>query len=262
MTFGTRIVNGTRIREHAEWPWNVALFKRRRPSDEPAYICGATLISSSALLTAAHCVTAYATSNAGRPAHYTAVLAPVSSEFSHNPAKQLAPIASIHVHENYNHRTLEADIAILRLGAEVAPSVEAYPICVPSVGQELVERAQTRVGSVGTVLGFGLDASSKISTTLQATRLPIVAPRECWEVSNLFPTVAQLCAGLRGTALCNGDSGGGFVFRQPDGAFFIQGVVSHGEHGQESPACDPNKYAILTRVGAFKAWIEEVLTFS
>ena len=139
-----------------------------------------------------------------------------------------------------------------------------YPVCIPNREQEPIERTQTRVGSVGTVLGFGFydSTSRKISPTLQVVQLSIVSPRDCRAVSNLSPTVAQLCVGANGSAVCNGDSGGGLVFQYGDsGPFFIQGIVSHGQKTATdgSVVCDPNKYSIFTRVGAFKAWMAEVL---
>lgn len=269
VAYGTRIVNGTRVRAHSDWPWNAALFKYKGKDrrQDPNYICGATLISSNALLTAAHCVTYHGTPYAEVAEAFQVVLLPYSSEHRRNSGKngtnsQALTLSSIHVHENYDPRTFEADIAVLKLARNVRLSTHVYPICVPASGQqnELIERAQTTVGRIGTVLGFGMDSSSKISPTLKMTRLPIVSPRECQAVSNLFPSTSQFCAGSKGTTVCNGDSGGGLLFQEQDEPrlYYIQGIVSHGEHDEDRTSCDPSKYTIFTRVGAFKAWMEEI----
>ena len=50
-------ISGTAIA--SEWPWHAALLEM--PLD--LYICGAVLIRSNWLLTAAHCVEEYATNN-------------------------------------------------------------------------------------------------------------------------------------------------------------------------------------------------------
>ena len=68
-------------------------------------------------------------------------------------------------------------------------------------------------------------------------------------------------------AVCNGDSGAGLVFQDEFGGsasttclFYLQASSANGPlHNDNRLRCDSSKYAIFTRVGAFKIWIEEAL---
>ena len=53
--FSTRIVNGRHTETNA-WPWIAALGYREAKSGKIFYLCGASLITSKHLVTAAHCV--------------------------------------------------------------------------------------------------------------------------------------------------------------------------------------------------------------
>ena len=256
------IVNGTTA-ESNNWPWNAAIFKRS--GDQFLYLCGATLITSSALITAAHCVD-------GTAEDLRVVLAPVSSVWSVNANHahtQILEHLQIHVHDGYNPTTFEADIAVLKIGNE-SRAIEltdyVYPACFPFPGREnkQIERYQTSPANVGIVTGFGTDESFQISKTLREVRLPVVSVRDCFKVLDLFPLTTQLCAGYtNGTSVCNGDSGSGLLF-QEEGArklYFIQGIASHGQQGGGAGGrwCDYNRYSVFTRVGAFSDWVELVV---
>ena len=76
---------------------------------------------------------------------------------------------------------------------------------------------QTRVGSIGTVLGFSSDKTTFAPTSdLQVARIPIAKPAECHEVNNVLPSASQLCVGGKGVSayFCSGDSGSALNFQQ------------------------------------------------
>lgn len=65
---------------------------------------------------------------------------------------------------------------------------------------------------------------------------------------------------ITGTALCNGDSGGGLVFPSKDlSSWTLQGVVSLSPRKQSTFFCDPTKYTVFTKVGFYVKWIKYVL---
>ena len=63
----------------------------------------------------------------------------------------------------------------------------------------------------------------------------------------------RICAGTQKplTDACHGDKGGPLMFRGPDGALFVGGVVSVGN------GCKAR--GLYTRVSAYEFWIEETL---
>lgn len=75
------IVHGSKT-ESEKWPWHTALFKKVNETTHN-YICGATLITRSILITAAHCVHNGA-ERATNMALYKAVVGAISSDFRSN----------------------------------------------------------------------------------------------------------------------------------------------------------------------------------
>jgi secreted trypsin-like serine protease len=56
------------------------------------------------------------------------------------------------------------------------------------------------------------------------------------------------------TSVCNGDSGGGMVFKN-NNKWFLRGLVSVSVALQNKLRCDPNEYAVFTDVAKFLPWI-------
>lgn len=57
--------------------------------------------------------------------------------------------------------------------------------------------------------------------------------------------------------MCNGDSGGGMVFRRPNSQVWqLRGIVSVGVSSQKH-ICDPMNYVIFTDVAKYLDWIKE-----
>ena len=187
--------------------------------DEARYICGATLISADALLTAAHCVWS-GRGGSLRTSALRVVLSATSSTLdlqvgsrrAHVQTNVLVPIKSIVVHEDYNPGSYEADIVLIRLLVPAPISDYVYPVCFPLYGceHEVRERIQLSAGSVGSAVGFGVDETGAVSPTLKRATLPVVSARECKRVLGFVPSTNQICAGhTTGIAVCNGDSGAG-----------------------------------------------------
>jgi len=138
----TRIVGGHETKEH-EYPWQVLLVL----TDGQLPWCGGTLISSTHVLTAAHC-----TVHEGRemPAsHFQVFLG------EHNTADRefiKLEIAEIINHPDYkNHRSLylESDYAILRLANPVPFTKKVSPACLPA------DMSATYAGVLATTTGWG-----------------------------------------------------------------------------------------------------------
>jgi trypsin len=113
----TRIVGGENAGT-ATWGWAVSI------SIGNTYLCGGSIISSSWVITAAHCVTGYAASQ-------ITVYAGSITRFS---GTQTRVGSKLIVHASYNPNTYVNDIALLKLTTPLSMSdVHVSTICLPSV---------------------------------------------------------------------------------------------------------------------------------
>ncbi|KAK7904238.1 hypothetical protein WMY93_016845 [Mugilogobius chulae] len=145
----TRIVGGTEAVIGA-WPWQVSLQIRGK------HICGGSIISSSWILSAAHCFESY-----NRPSLWKVQYGEVSLQrmgFS-SSAKSVDKIIS---HERYNPETNDNDIALLKLSSQFTFSSTVKPVCLPNVGVDLSPERQAWITGWG-----ALRASGKTTTSMK-----------------------------------------------------------------------------------------------
>merc|ERR1712036_186539 len=112
-----RIVGGQETEEH-EYPWQVGLVSRNGRTPW----CGGTLISSTHVLTAAHCTQTSASSIRVLLGEHSIA----DSDFNR------VDVAEIINHPNYNSQTTDNDYAILRLANPVTFTNEVSPACLPA----------------------------------------------------------------------------------------------------------------------------------
>ncbi|CAG7679807.1 unnamed protein product [Allacma fusca] len=243
------------------FPWYAAIFRETQPG-RPKFHCGASLIEKNVILTAAHCVEdiqrqPYTLSQ------FKVVLAPVSSNFEDNVEDQLAEIHTIkqvRIPLLYDFKQLMSDIAIVELSKPVGFSRYIRPVCYLYKNSLI----NPNIDQLGKVAGFGYDETGEISYALKYANLPIVSPLNCQRLVTTDLPSSTFCAGYNnGTALCNGDSGGGIVFVEKDSnyeRYYLKGVVSAGASSQPlSKSCSADRYSIFTNVDAFRRWILETL---
>ena len=122
----SRIVGGESANE-ATWSWVVSL------SIANTHLCGGSIISSSWILTAAHCIAPYI----GSP---ITVYAGSTTRWA---ASQTQQVVQAIVHPDFNPISYENDLALLRLAFPLImsdPSVSQ--ICIPSVDSTLFAEAE------------------------------------------------------------------------------------------------------------------------
>jgi len=236
-TSNGRIVGGSdATRDH--YPWQVVL-KRHG-----GFICGASVIHESWVITAAHCVT-------GNGASAFSITAGVHSRTGYNELnKQNKRVVRV-ITENYNDRTLENDIALLKLDSPLDfTSNSVRPICIPS------NSAPVETNCV--ITGWGETESSPSSPSiLQAAQLPILANSVCspnLQSQGQALTDDMMCAGSMqgGIDTCQGDSGGPLACRRSsNNAYSLQGITSWG-----LGCADVGFPGIYTRVANYASWIE------
>jgi secreted trypsin-like serine protease len=113
----TRIVGGENAGA-ATWGWAVSI------SIGNTYLCGGSIISSSWVITAAHCVTGYTASQ-------VTIFAGSITRFS---GTQSSVGSNLIVHESYDPNTYVNDIALLQLASPLSMSDPNLSlICLPSV---------------------------------------------------------------------------------------------------------------------------------
>ncbi|XP_041722692.1 neurotrypsin-like isoform X3 [Coregonus clupeaformis] len=243
-----RIIGGDKsIR--GDWPWQVSLWlKSRSKGNHP--LCGATLISSCWVLTAAHCFKRF-----GRdPSHYVLRLGDYHTEERDDFERSLSP-EHIVIHRKYHNQGWEYDIALLRLkGTEgncVAFNPHTNSACLPAPGNKWGKRPAACV-----ITGWGITDSEYSRTLLQAW-VPLLPSSKCKKRYGERYTSRMLCAGSlsdrRRVDSCQGDSGGPLVCQGEGGRWVLTGVISWG-HG----CGDPSFPGVYTRVSRFLRWIDHV----
>ena len=233
-----------------EYPWQVGIVTKWS-----SFVwCGASLISSKWVLSAAHCTK-------DKQASLLQVLLGEHNYFTGTEAATVRMnIIAIKNHPQYDKQTTNYDFSLLKLAQSLDfslhPSIR--PICLPE-GDE-----QTYSGTVATVTGWGTTSSGgPTSPTLREVDVNVLSNSACQDDYG-YPaswiTEQMMCANTPGGGkdACQGDSGGPLVSSgggdgvTPGQNYELIGVVSWGIGCAQSDA--PGVYA---RVTSQLVWINE-----
>ncbi|XP_064417053.1 neurotrypsin isoform X2 [Latimeria chalumnae] len=231
------------------WPWQAAI-RLRTAHGEGRLLCGATLISSCWVLTAAHCFKRYGNNTKTYVVRVGDYHTLVPEEYEEDIG-----IQQIVVHKNYSPDGNDNDIALVRLeGARercAKFSSHVLPACLP----HRRESAQ-RTSANCYITGWG-DTGRAYSKTLHQAAIPLLPKRACEQRYKTRFTGRMLCAGSlqehQRVDSCQGDSGGPLMCERPGGSWVVFGVTSWG-YGcgvQDSPG-------VYTKVSSFVSWIKRV----
>nr|CAD7410268.1 unnamed protein product [Timema poppensis] len=231
---GSRITNGEQA-SRGQFPYQAALYLDGRS------FCGGSLISTTWVLTAAHCTLRIDTVTVHLGAqNLNAVEA----------GKVTVATRNLVNHASYNPSNLNNDISLIRLPSEVALNAFIQLVRLPSHSQA----SNTFAGDAVVVSGWGRvsDTSSGISPNLNFVNLNIITNTVCARTYGTAVIVTStICSlGANGRSTCNGDSGGPLVVSH--GGFPQQiGVVSFGS----SAGCASGAPSGYARVTSFLSWI-------
>ncbi|XP_065114292.1 transmembrane protease serine 7 [Paramisgurnus dabryanus] len=235
-----RIVGGVNAVER-EWPWQVSLHFSGQ------LYCGASVLSEEWLISAAHC---FSKDRLSDPRRWMAHLGMLNQ----GSAKHVAEIRRIVVHEYYNARIFDYDIALVQLKKAWPVSLEQYvqPICLPAPSQTFSEGHRCWV----TGWGYRSEQDKVLPTVLQKAEVSILSQSEC---KRSYGPVSprMLCAGVSSGEqdACRGDSGGPLSCQaHTGGRWFLTGIVSWG-----SGCGRPNLPGVYTRVAKFIDWIQRYI---
>jgi len=253
-----RIVGG-QYSPAGKWPWMAAVFLHGPAKTE--FWCGASLVSSKFILTAAHC-TKDPNGKTFSPQQFTVrlgdhnILSPVDD---HLVSPRTYRVNKIIGHPEFRARGFYNDIALLKLDTEVLFNDFIIPVCLPP--PDLVQRAEANINHIEglspTVLGYGsTNYDGAESATLQEVKLPVWSNEDCdraylQPIEDIF-----LCAGYPegGKDACQGDSGGPLLLYAPTRQWMQVGIVSFGNR-----CAEPGYPGVYTRLTNFMTWIHNTM---
>uniref|UniRef100_A0A1Y9J0M3 Peptidase S1 domain-containing protein n=1 Tax=Anopheles quadriannulatus TaxID=34691 RepID=A0A1Y9J0M3_ANOQN len=249
------VTHGT-VSERGQFPWHGALY--RSTVTELKYLCGATLISRRASITAAHCVTLEKSSKPVDAGSLLLYFGKIDLSKWNGPEED-AQIRSIHIPAQYQHERFFNDIAVLVLKEDIKYSNFVRPVCLWNFDDDY----KTLINKIGFVPGWGYNEHGLVSSRLSFAQMPVVAHETCiWSNRDFFSKVTSdtsFCAGFKnGTSVCNGDSGGGMVFKH-NNLWYLRGIVSVSAALQDRFHCDSKHYVVFTDAAKFTSWIKGLM---
>lgn len=223
-----RIVGGVEVPIHLT-PWLASITVHGN------YSCSSALITSLWLVTAGHCV------------HYPDSYSVRAGSTFTDGGGQRRNVVSVILHPDFNLRTLENDIALLKLDKSFTLGENIQVVKLPLPSLNILPRTLL-------VAGWGNpDATdSESEPRLRGTVVKVINQRLCQRLySHLHRPITDdmVCAAGAGRDHCYGDSGAPLVHR---GSSY--GIVSFA-HG----CADPHFPGVYTRLANYVTWIFNVL---
>ncbi|XP_052871061.1 serine proteinase stubble-like, partial [Anopheles cruzii] len=244
-----RIVGGTKA-AFGRWPWQISL--RQWRTSTYLHKCGAALLNENWAITAAHCV------DNVPPSDLLLRLGEYDLALEEEPyGYQERRVQIVASHPQFDPRTFEYDLALLRFYEPVGFQPNIIPVCVP-------ENDENFIGRTAFVTGWGrLYEDGPLPSVLQEVTVPVIENKICETMYRSAGYIEHIphifiCAGWKkgGYDSCEGDSGGPMVIQRPDKRFLLAGVISWG-----IGCAEPNQPGVYTRISEFRDWINQILQF-
>ncbi|XP_052838737.1 complement factor D [Drosophila gunungcola] len=224
-SLGIKIFGGNNAREQAAI--YMAVIK-----NSSHFLCGGTVIDTSFILTAAHCMED-----------------PNDLFVSLGAYNKSAPTAEFQVvqrikHPEFNPHAITNDIGLLKLSPTIVYQFNIRPVCIlkdKSIKQQVENVLNFEV------FGWGKTESGTDSEVLKSLTLRRRSRSECEKMAG-SQSLNQICAQGNGGDACVGDSGGPLIVRLNNGLDTQLGIVSYGRI-----ACDG--LGVYTDVTSYIDWI-------
>ncbi|XP_054878361.1 transmembrane protease serine 3 [Poeciliopsis prolifica] len=231
--YNTRVVGGN-ISKPGQFPWQVSLHFQRE------HTCGGSIITSSWILTAAHCVYGFENSS------LWTVHVGLTEQLIHG-AHSLA-VKRIIRHSQYWPKGQDYDIALMRLQEPLVFDGLVEPICLPNYGEEITE------GEMCWISGWGAtEEDGESSDVLHSAMIPLISTKTCNHADVYKGLISSwmICAGYLegGIDSCQGDSGGPLAC-EDSSVWKLVGVTSWG-----IGCAERNKPGVYTSIAKALGWI-------
>ncbi|XP_057370014.1 serine proteinase stubble-like [Daphnia carinata] len=244
-----RIVGGTTT-QYGQWPWQVSLRQWRTATF--LHKCGAALLNENWAITAAHCVDNVQPDDLLlRMGEYD--LATDEEDYPYIERK----VQIVASHPQFDSRTFEYDLALLRFYDPVRFQPNIVPICLPPPSEV------DFVGRTAYVTGWGrLYEDGPLPSKMQQVSVPVINNTDCESMYRRAGYVEHIpnifiCAGYADGKRdsCEGDSGGPMVIQEGQ-SWVLAGVISWGIGCAEA-----NQPGVYTRISEFREWIDKIIVF-
>ena len=179
-----------------EYPWQVGITS----PDSTRPFCGGSILSSTSILTAAHCTRGSAVEDM--------VVVVAEHDWSQEDGQERHAVCGKTEHPQYNSRTQDKDLSILTLCTPLAFRREVQPVCLPSLPGPSYDHVPATVSGWGTLSSGGAQPHHLMEVNV--TTMPNT------ECSTAYGSVtpSMLCAKDKGKDACQGDSGGPLVTKE------------------------------------------------
>ncbi|CAF3410045.1 unnamed protein product [Rotaria socialis] len=241
-TLLTRIVGGENAVTNS-WSWTISL------RYGGSHFCGGSILSSSFIITAAHCIDGI-TNLVG----YSILAGSIYLNSLLSASSQIRSIAAIYEHPYYDDRNMTNDVALLLLSTPLnMTNRNLKPICLPS---GTVAQPPDNIDMVAVGWGTTSSGSNTVSQDLLQVTLQSIPSASSSCQPYIYDSQKQFCAGVPagGKDTCQGDSGGplmAFV----NNLWQLDGLTSYG-HG----CAYPNVAGVYTRVSNYINWIQTTMS--
>ncbi|XP_022824739.1 brachyurin-like [Spodoptera litura] len=237
-----RIVGGSAVSAATAIPHQVGIVARLTTGQQS--VCGGSLLSTTRVLTAAHCWF----DGEVQARQFTIVLGSLTI-FTGGTRIDTTDVT---MHPSWNY--LLNDIAMVKISAvQLSTTIQVIPL--PTAA----DVNQNFAGTTGVISGFGKTSDAQTSfptsTALHQTSVPIITNAVCQRSYQITIDGSHLCtAGTGGKGTCDGDSGGPLTVLHNNKRILV-GVVSFGP----SEGCQASSPSVFSRVTSFLTWINNNL---
>lgn len=238
------LIIGGRDALPGEFPYQISL--QVTPTFGAKYhTCGGTILDSTHIVCAAHCVR-------GQVISQLEVVAGAQNMKVVEPEQQRVKVASVVWHPDYNSNTISHDASIITLATPLTFNNRVQALRLASHNQVPLGKC-SNTGWGNARPGGGTPAI--VPDALQTVDLEIIDDERCRTIYQNINRVdhTMVCAGdfAGGKGSCNGDSGGPLTCQDENG-HYLAGIVSWGMQ----PCAQASYPTVFGRVGFFSNWLK------